>query len=85
MKSNCGGWGLAGLLNICELCGGLCHFKGRLFCFLKFEGDIGFKWLFHIFFNKHKNFFIIKLKHSSQSYGLTGLTVINTLFAAGVK
>ena len=54
MKSNSGGWGLVGLLNICELYGGLCHFKSRLFCFLKCEWNIGFKWLFHIFFEKNK-------------------------------
>jgi len=70
MKSNSGCWGQAVLLNICELYGGLCHFKSRLFCFLQYEWNIGFKWLFHIFFNKHAYCFIIKLQHSSQSYGL---------------
>jgi len=42
MKTNSGGWGVAVLLNICELCGGLCHFKSRLFCFLQYEWNSSF-------------------------------------------
>jgi hypothetical protein len=53
MKTNSGGLVLAVLLNICELYGGLCQFKSRLFCFLQCEWNIGFKLLFHVFFNKN--------------------------------
>ena len=62
MKTNGGVWGLAVLLNICDLYGGLCHFKSRLFCFLQNEWNIGFKWLFSVFLNKNT------IRHCSDTH-----------------